>query len=115
MRYAILTFLWAMAIVAYVQRSAISVPLQEIGRDLAAEATWFGDATRALGFLQSAWHFGYALFPVPTVTRIELRLQLIQTLLIGLIPVCLRERLVFRSEVLDICYPLRGCFKNGIF
>ena len=65
MRYAILTFLWAMAIVAYVQRSAISVPLQEIGRDLSAEATWFGDATRALGFLQSAWHFGYAVFQIP--------------------------------------------------
>ena len=65
MRYVILTFLWAMAIVAYVQRSAISVPLQEIGRDLAAESTWFGDSTRALGFLQSAWHFGYALLQIP--------------------------------------------------
>jgi MFS family permease len=65
MRYAILTFLWAVALVAYVQRSAISVPLQEIGRDLAVQDTWFGDATRALGFLQSAWHFGYALFQIP--------------------------------------------------
>ena len=65
MRYAILTFLWAVALVAYVQRSAISVPLQEIGRDLAVQNTWFGDATRALGFLQSAWHFGYALLQSP--------------------------------------------------
>ena len=65
MRYAILTFLWAVALVAYVQRSAISVPLQEIGRDLAVQDSWFGDATRALGFLQSAWHFGYALFQIP--------------------------------------------------
>lgn len=65
MRYAILTFLWAVALVAYVQRSAISVPLQEIGRDLAVQNTWFGDATRALGFLQSAWHFGYALLQIP--------------------------------------------------
>ncbi len=65
MRYAILTFLWAIALVAYVQRSAISVPLQEIGRDLAVQDTWFGDATRALGFLQSAWHFGYALLQIP--------------------------------------------------
>ena len=66
MRYAILTFLWAIALVAYVQRSAISVPLQEIGRDLAVQDTGFGDATRALGFLQSAWHFGYALLQIPT-------------------------------------------------
>lgn len=65
MRYAILTFLWAVALVAYVQRSAISVPLQEIGRDLSVQNSWFGDATRALGFLQSAWHFGYALFQIP--------------------------------------------------
>ncbi|MFM9196925.1 MAG: MFS transporter, partial [Planctomycetia bacterium] len=65
MRYAILTFLWAVALVAYVQRSAISVPLQEIGRDLAVQDSWFGDATRALGFLQSAWHFGYALLQIP--------------------------------------------------
>jgi MFS family permease len=65
MRYAILTFLWAVALVAYVQRSAISVPLQEIGRDLAVQNSWFGDATRALGFLQSAWHFGYAFCQIP--------------------------------------------------
>jgi MFS family permease len=65
MRYAILTFLWAVALVAYVQRSAISVPLQEIGRDLAVQDSWFGDATRALGFLQSAWHFGYAFCQIP--------------------------------------------------
>jgi MFS family permease len=65
MRYAILTFLWAVALIAYVQRSAISVPLQEIGRDLAVQNSWFGDATRALGFLQSAWHFGYALLQIP--------------------------------------------------
>jgi len=65
MRYVILAFLWAVALIAYVQRSAISVPLQEIGRDLAMQNTVFGDATRALGFLQSAWHFGYALLQIP--------------------------------------------------
>jgi MFS family permease len=65
MRYMILGYLWAVALVAYVQRSAISVPLQEIGRDLDAGATVFGDATRALGFLQSAWHLGYAVMQLP--------------------------------------------------
>jgi MFS family permease len=65
MRYAILAFLWAVALVAYVQRAAISVPLQEIGRDLAVQDTLFGDATRALGFLLSAWHFGYAILQIP--------------------------------------------------
>jgi len=65
MRYVILGYLGAVALVAYVQRSAISVPLEEIGRDLAVQDSWFGDATRALGFLQSAWHFGYALCQIP--------------------------------------------------
>jgi MFS family permease len=48
-----------------VQRAAISVPLVEIGRDVHAADTVFGDATRALGFLQSAWHLGYALLQLP--------------------------------------------------
>jgi MFS family permease len=65
MRYMILGYLWAVALVAYVLRSAISVPLQEIGRDLDAGATVFSDATRALGFLQSAWHLGYAVMQLP--------------------------------------------------
>ena len=33
MRYPILAFLWFIALIAYVQRAAISVPLKEIGRD----------------------------------------------------------------------------------
>jgi MFS family permease len=65
MRYLILGYLGGVALVAYVQRSAISVPLQEIGRELDAGATVFGDATRALGFLQSAWHLGYAALQLP--------------------------------------------------
>ena len=60
MRYRILAFLWAIALIAYIQRAAISVPLQEIGRDLA-----LADATRELGLLQSAWYFGYALLQLP--------------------------------------------------
>lgn len=60
MRYRILMFLWAIALIAYVQRAAISVPLPEIGRDLA-----LSDATRELGLLQSAWYFGYALLQLP--------------------------------------------------
>jgi len=65
MRHSILGYLWAVAVVAYVQRAAMSVPLVEIGRDVHAADTVFGDATRALGFLQSAWHFGYAALQLP--------------------------------------------------
>jgi MFS family permease len=54
------------ALVAYVQRAAISVPLAEIGRDVHAADTIFGDAPRALGFLQSAWCLGYALLQLPS-------------------------------------------------
>jgi len=60
MRYRILAFLWAIALIAYIQRAAISVPLTEIGRDLA-----LADATKELGYLQSAWYFGYALLQLP--------------------------------------------------
>lgn len=60
MRYRVLAFLWTIALIAYIQRQAISVPLQEIGRDLE-----LADATRELGLLQSAWYFGYALMQLP--------------------------------------------------
>jgi MFS family permease len=66
MRHKVLGYLWAVALVAYVQRAAISVPLVEIGRDVRAAETVFGDATRALGFLQSAWLLGYALLQLPS-------------------------------------------------
>ncbi|MGB8852727.1 MAG: MFS transporter [Pirellulales bacterium] len=61
MRHVILAFLVVMALIAYVQRAAISVPLEEIGRDLAvANPTW------ALGLLQSAWQLGYAVCQLPS-------------------------------------------------
>src|SRR5262249_19499114 len=60
MRYRILIFLWAIALIAYLQRAAISVPLPEIGRDLALT-----DPAWELGLLQSAWYFGYALLQLP--------------------------------------------------
>src|SRR5262249_60965433 len=61
MRYRILIFLWAIALIAYLQRAAISVPLPEIGRDLALT-----DPAWELGLLQSAWYFGYALLQLPS-------------------------------------------------
>jgi len=60
MRHTILSYLVAMAVIAYVQRAAISVPLAEIGVDLSlAAAPW------ALGLLLSAWQFGYAVCQLP--------------------------------------------------
>ncbi len=66
MRHTVLAYLWVVALVAYVQRAAISVPLAEIGSDVHAADTIFGDAPRALGFLQSAWCLGYALLQLPS-------------------------------------------------
>ena len=60
MKRTMLAFLGVMSLVAYIQRAAISVPLQEIGHDLAlAEPTWW------LGLLQSAWQLGYAACQLP--------------------------------------------------
>ncbi len=61
MRYRILAFLWFIAMVAYIQRAAISVPLPEIGRDLGLT-----NPIRQLGLLQSAWFLSYALFQLPS-------------------------------------------------
>lgn len=61
MRYRILGFLWFIAMVAYIQRAAISVPLKEIGRDLA-----LADPLRELGIMQSAWFLAYAVFQLPS-------------------------------------------------
>ena len=61
MRYRILAFLWFIALIAYIQRAAISVPLKEIGRDFS-----LADAIRQLGLVQSAWYFGYAVFQLPS-------------------------------------------------
>lgn len=61
MRYRILAFLWFIALIAYVQRAALSVPLKEIGRDFSLI-----NAIRELGFVQSAWYFGYAVFQLPS-------------------------------------------------
>jgi MFS family permease len=60
MRYRILAFLWFIAMVAYIQRAAISVPLPEIGKDLGLT-----DPIRELGIMQSAWFLSYALLQLP--------------------------------------------------
>jgi MFS family permease len=59
MRYWILTLLCLAALIAYVQRSAISVPAAAIQRDLG-----FGPA--ALGWVMSAWYTSYAAWQLPS-------------------------------------------------
>lgn len=59
MRSTILSLLCVVALIAYVQRAAISVPLKEIADELQ-----FADPTRQ-GMLLSAWYLGYALFQMP--------------------------------------------------
>jgi MFS family permease len=58
MRYAVLGMLCAAAVIAYVQRSAISVPTQAMQAELAM-------TERGLGLVMAAWYWGYALFQVP--------------------------------------------------
>lgn len=60
-RYTVLAFLCASAAIAYVQRSALSVPAAEIAGDLA-----FPDLARDMGYVQSAWYFAYALMQIPS-------------------------------------------------
>jgi MFS family permease len=74
MRIKVLGFLCGVAAIAYVQRSAISVPASEIADDLR-----FTDLKEQMGIVQSAWYLGYALLQMPSgwlADRIGSRLAL---------------------------------------
>jgi MFS family permease len=60
-RYQVLVFLVTSAAIAYVQRAALSVPAAEIATDLA-----FTDVAKQMGWIQSAWYFGYAFMQIPS-------------------------------------------------
>ena len=60
-RYQVLAMLCASAAIAYVQRSALSVPAAEIARELN-----FADLARDMGWIQSAWYLAYALMQIPS-------------------------------------------------
>ncbi len=53
-RYQVLLFLCLSAMVAYIQRAALSVPAAEIAGDLK-----FADLARDMGWIQSAWYLAY--------------------------------------------------------
>jgi MFS family permease len=60
-RYRVLAFLCLCALIAYVQRAALSVPAAEIASDLR-----FSDVAREMGWIQSAWYLCYALMQLPS-------------------------------------------------
>lgn len=60
-RWTLLALLAVMAVIAYIQRAAISVPASEIAEDLR-----FAEPTRQMGWVLSAWYFAYALGQVPS-------------------------------------------------
>jgi MFS family permease len=58
MRYLVLALLGLIAVIAYVQRLAISVPAKEIQRDLGLDST-------TMGLVMGCWNWGYGLFQLP--------------------------------------------------
>jgi MFS family permease len=60
-RYWVLAMLCACAAIAYIQRSAISVPAAEIAAKLQLT-----DLARQMGWLQSTWYFCYGLMQLPS-------------------------------------------------
>ncbi len=60
-RYQVLAFLCVCALIAYVQRAALSVPAAEIASELR-----FSDVAREMGWIQSAWYLCYALMQLPS-------------------------------------------------
>ncbi|RLS54579.1 MAG: MFS transporter, partial [Planctomycetota bacterium] len=59
MRYGVLGMLCVAALIAYVQRSAISVPAKIIQQELGMDAA-------SMGLVMAVWYWGYALFQIPS-------------------------------------------------
>jgi MFS family permease len=59
MHYRVLTSLCVAAVIAYVQRSALSVPAARIQGE-------FGVDEAAMGTVMAAWYFGYAAMQLPS-------------------------------------------------
>jgi len=57
---AVLVFLCLIAVIAYIQRAALSVPATQIASDLG-----FTRPTTDMGWVQSVWYFAYALMQIP--------------------------------------------------
>ena len=55
MRYWVLSMLCMAALIAYIQRSAISVPAKIIQQELDMDAA-------SMGLVMAVWYWGYALF-----------------------------------------------------
>ncbi|MFM7056811.1 MAG: MFS transporter [Planctomycetota bacterium] len=60
MKFIILFLLCLMAVIAYIQRAAISVPEKQV-----AEALQLTDPIISMGWVQSAWYLGYAILQMP--------------------------------------------------
>ncbi len=60
-RVPVLISLCLCAVIAYVQRGAISVPAQEISEDLR-----FANLAQDMGWIQSGWYIGYGLLQLPS-------------------------------------------------
>lgn len=59
-RYQVLFFLALMGCIAYIQRAALMVPLNDIANDLEI------DLTRDMGRVQTAWYLAYGLMQLPS-------------------------------------------------
>lgn len=60
-RYIVLGFLCLMAVIAYIQRAALSVPAKEIAADLK-----FANQALDMQWVFSCWYFTYAIFQIPS-------------------------------------------------
>lgn len=60
-RYQVVVFLCMSAVIAYIQRAALSVPAEEIAKDLKLK-----DLASDMGWVQSAWYFAYAIMQIPS-------------------------------------------------
>jgi MFS family permease len=112
LRYRLLLLLCAAAVIAYVQRASLSVPLAKIASDLSV-----ADVAKYMGWVPAAWYFGYSAMQIPSgwfADRAGSRMALailcsawsLLTLLTGF---------VNSYEALLVTWGLMGAAQAGIF
>lgn len=110
MQYRVLALLGVAAVIAYVQRLAISVPTKEIEADL-------GIGPTEMGWVLSAWYWGYAVCQLPSgwladrwgSRRAIVVFALLWSVLTGL------AGLAGSFPVLLVAWAGMGCAQAGIF
>ncbi len=109
MRYLVLALVCLVAVIAYVQRTALTVPTKTIQEDLQIDE-------RGMGLIMACWYWGYAILQVPggwLTDRIGSKPALVAFVLMWSIFTGLAG-LAGSSTTLLLIWSLMGLFQTGL-